>query len=75
MNPKITPIFIDPNRIPFSVLFITLDSTKPITWVLVILFDSPYLSHHIHLEGGEKDSSKGIAHINPEVTCNTNDQE
>ena len=44
-NPKITPIFLVPERTTISVLFITLDSNKPITF----LFNSTNISLHLHV--------------------------
>ena len=65
LKTKRTHIHPDPKRTPISFPYINLYSTKPDTYIIVILFNIPYLSPHLQVEGGENYILKRIARRNP----------
>ena len=71
LNPKITPIFLDPNRNSISVIYIAIDLTKLFTWILSTLINCDHLHLKPHVEGDEHDRLKH-AGIKPDLMRNTN---
>ena len=59
-EPKISPICIDLNRYPISVIYISIDLNKPVTCLLGLIFNSPYLYLHLHVEGSKHCVFKSI---------------